>query len=65
MKDILVANFTDISLPVFLCYVALLVTVGGFWWLDDELLKHRWRKYNTSVMVAVYGTPCTIPPRKQ
>jgi hypothetical protein len=27
------------------------------------MIRTKMRKYNSSVMVAVYGTPCAIPPR--
>jgi hypothetical protein len=55
MKEILVIKFTDIS---------LLVTATA---LVDEsgIIISQMRKHNRSVMVAVYGTPCAIPPRKQ
>jgi hypothetical protein len=31
--------------------------------MNYERLELRWEKHNTSVMVAVHGTSCAIPPR--
>jgi hypothetical protein len=41
----------------------LLITGWELWWVNQEWSKLRWRKHNRSVMVAVCGTPCTIPLR--
>jgi hypothetical protein len=32
---------------------------------ESGMIRNQMRKQNRSVTVAMYGTPCTIPPRKQ
>jgi hypothetical protein len=32
---------------------------------QSGMIRTHMGKYSRSVMVAVYGTPCAIPPRKQ
>jgi hypothetical protein len=67
MKEILVAKFTDISRqvsPASLLGVSTVyrqrVLVGV-----SEMIRTQIGKHNRPVMVAVYGTPCAIPPPKR
>jgi hypothetical protein len=46
--------------------------VSALWWLlpessvdESRMIRTKIGKHNRSVIVAVYGTPCTILPRKQ
>jgi hypothetical protein len=61
----LLTKLTDIlaNFLVLCCKVSLLVTarVVG----ESGMIITQKRKYNTSVIVAVYGTPCAVPLGKQ
>jgi hypothetical protein len=43
--------------------VFLIGMVRGLWWMNQELLELGWGTQNRSGVVAVLGTPCTMPPR--
>jgi hypothetical protein len=43
--------------------VSLLVIARELWWVNQEWLELRLGTHNRSVMVAVLGTHCAIPPR--
>jgi hypothetical protein len=64
MKEILCKQNSLQLLAKFLLLryeVSVLVITRKLMWMDQELLELRWEMPNTSVMVAVLGTPCTIP----
>jgi hypothetical protein len=65
MKGMLVVKIHRHFSPIFSCFATgcLLVTAREVWGFDQELLQLTWIS-NRLIMVAVYGTPCTIPPRK-
>jgi hypothetical protein len=61
--SILSAKFTAICHQIS-CFATrcLLVTARELWWMNQERLELRLGMHNRSVMVAVHGTPCAIPP---
>jgi hypothetical protein len=67
MKEILVSKIQDISHEVFLALLLGFFAGSCQKALEDEsgLIRFHMGKHYRSVMVAVYGTPCAIPPSKQ
>jgi hypothetical protein len=67
MKDILVGKFSDICHQV---SPALLLGISAGYFQkavvsESGMIRTQMGKLSRSVIVAVYGTPCAIPPSKQ
>jgi hypothetical protein len=43
--------------------MSLLITAREIWWMKSGMISTQMETHNTSVIVAVYGTPCAILPR--